>query len=185
MNRWTIGLAALVVAASTAVATPAKAGTSVDVQIQVGDRYRGGEVVFRSEPDVVVVPSTRVYYVRNYDHDVYRYGSYWYFVDRGYWYRARSWRGPFFHVNYVSIPRPIRVVPVEYRRHWKQGPPPHAVAKGYYKDKNGPGYYRNDRDNHSDRYDRNSRANSRDRDDDREASNDRSSNGHGHGKHGH
>ena len=173
MNRWTIGLAALVVAASTAVAIPAKAGTSVDVQIQVGDRYRGGEVVFRSEPDVVVVPSTRVYYVRDYDHDVYRYGSYWYFVDRDHWYRARSWRGPFYHVKYVSVPRPIQVVPVQYRRHWKQpGPPPHAVAKGYYKEK--PNHY-----NH----DRNDRANSRDRDDDREAYN--NGNGHSHGKHGH
>lgn len=178
MNRWTIGLAALVVAASTAVVTPAKAGTSVDVQIQVGDRYRGGEVVFRSEPDVVVVPSTRVYYVQDDDHDVYRYGSYWYFVDRGYWYRARSWRGPFFHINYVSVPRPIRVVPVQYRRHWKQpGPPPHAVAKGYYKEKGGPGYHKSDR---------NDRANSRDRDD-REAYNNGNGNGGGHknGKHGH
>jgi hypothetical protein len=173
MNRWTIGLAALVVAASTAVAIPAKAGTSVDVQIQVGDRYRGGEVVFRSEPDVVVVPSTRVYYVRDYDHDVYRYGSYWYFVDRDHWYRARSWRGPFYHVKYVSVPRPIQVVPVQYRRHWRQpGPPPHAVAKGYHKDK--PNRY-----NH----DRNDRANSRDRDDDREAYN--NGNGRSHGKHGH
>jgi len=174
MNRWTVGLAALVVAASTAVATPAKAGTSVGVQIQVGDRYRGGEVVFRSEPDVVVVPSTRVYYVRDYDHDVYRYGSYWYFVDRDHWYRARSWRGPFYHVKYVSVPRPIQVVPVQYRRHWRQpGPPPHAVAKGYYKEKGARNHY-----NH----DRNDRANSRDRDDDREAYN---GNGHSHGKHGH
>ena len=176
MNRWAVGLAALVVAASTAVATPAKAGTSVGVQIQVGDRYRGGEVVFRSEPDVVVVPSTRVYYVRDYDHDVYRYGSYWYFVDRDHWYRARSWRGPFYHVKYVSVPRPICTVPVQYRRHWRQpGPPPHAVAKGYYKEKGAPHHY-----NH----DRNDRAASRDRDDDREASYNNGG-GHSHGKHGH
>lgn len=182
MNRWTLGLAALVVAASTTVAMPAKAGTSVDVQIQVGDRYRGGEVVFRSEPDVVVVPSTRVYFVRDYNHDVYRYGSYWYFVDRDHWYRAHSWRGPFYHVRYSSVPRPICTVPVQYRRHWKQpGPPPHAVAKGYYKDKDRHGY-----DKHDYNHDRNDRANSRDRDEDREAYNGNgNNNGHSHGKHGH
>ncbi|HTK68859.1 MAG TPA: hypothetical protein VL857_03585 [Candidatus Eisenbacteria bacterium] len=180
MNRWTLGLAALVVAASTTVAMPAKAGTSVDVQIQVGDRYRGGEVVFRSEPDVVVVPSTRVYFVRDYNHDVYRYGSYWYFVDRDHWYRAHSWRGPFYHVRYSSVPRPICTVPVQYRRHWRQpGPPSHAVAKGYYKEKGAPNHYNHDHDS-------NARANSRDRDDDREAYNGNgNNNGHSHGKHGH
>jgi hypothetical protein len=176
-----LGLAALVVAALTAAVPSAKAGTSVGVQIQIGDRYRGGEVVFRSEPDVVVVPSTRVYYVRDYDHDAYRYGSYWYFVDNGYWYRARSWRGPFVHVGFMSVPRPIRVVPVNYRRHWRGGPPPHAVANGYYKEKGGHGYYKNDR---NDRYDRNDRSNSRDRDDrdDRQADREAYDHGHGHSK---
>lgn len=177
MNRWTVGLAALVVVALTAVAPQAKAGTSVGVQIQIGDRYRGGEVQFRSEPDVVVVPSTRVYYVRDYDYDVYRYGSYWYFIDDGYWYRSRTWRGPFVHIGYMSVPRPIRVVPVNYRRHWKHGPPSHAVANGYNKEKGAPGYYRNDRSDRSDSRDRHSN----DRDDDRGYG---KSEGHGH-HHGH
>jgi hypothetical protein len=134
MNRWTVGLAALVVAALTAVAPPAKAGTSVGSRSGRGpvSRRRGQ---FRSEPDVVVVPSTRVYYVRNYDYDVYRYGSNWYFIDDGYWYRSRTWRGPFVHIGYMSVPRPIRVVPVNYRRHWKHGPPSHAVANGCNKEK--------------------------------------------------
>lgn len=135
MKRWTFGIAALAVTACLAAAQPAKAGTSVGVHIQIGDPYRGGSLVFHKEPDLVVVPRTRVYHVRDLDYDLYRYGSYWYFIDDGYWYRARSYRGPFIHITTRSVPRSIRGVPVKYRRHWKSGPPPHAVAHGYYKDK--------------------------------------------------
>ena len=181
MNRWTVGFAALVVAALTAAAPPAKAGTSVGVQIQIGDRYRGGEVQFRSEPDVVVVPSTRVYYVRDYNYDVYRYGSYWYFIDDGYWYRARTWRGPFVHVGYNSVPRSIRVVPVKYRRHWKNGPPSHAVAHGYYKDKDRHGY--KDKGHYKGSHKgSHGRGNSKDNDRDNDRGNDR---GNGKGNHRH
>ena len=141
MKRWTYGFAVLAVTATLAAAPPAQAGTSVGVHIQVGDPYRGGSLVFHKEPDLVVVPESRVYYVRDYNYDVYRYGSYWYFIDDGYWYRARSYRGPFIHISASSVPRSVRYVPVKYRRHWKNGPPPHAVAHGYYKDKDrNPGY---------------------------------------------
>lgn len=135
MKRWTIGMAALAVTACLAAAQPAKAGTSVGVHIQIGDPYHGGSLVFHKEPDLVLVPRTRVYHVRDIDYDLYRYGSYWYLIDDGYWYRARSYRGPFIHITTSSVPRSIRGVPVKYRRHWKSGPPPHAVAHGYYKDR--------------------------------------------------
>ena len=147
MKRWTYGFAALAVTAFLAAVSPAQAGTSVGVHIQVGDPYRGGSLVFHKEPDVVVVPETRVYYVRNYDYDVYRYGSYWYFIDDGYWYRARSYRGPFVHISSGSVPRSVRYVPVKYRRHWKNGPPPHAVARGHHK--NDDRYHRH---HHNDSY---------------------------------
>lgn len=147
MKRMTYGIAALAVTACLAAAQPVQAGTSVGVHIQVGDPYRGGSLVFHKEPDVVVVPQSRVYYVRDYNYDLYRYGSYWYFIDDGYWYRARSYRGPFVHISSSSVPRSVRYVPVKYRRHWKNGPPSHAVAHGYYKDKDRDGgrHYR-DRD---------------------------------------
>ena len=138
MKRWILALSAIAVAALGVVTTPAQAGTSVGVSIQVGDAYRGGSLVFQSEPDVVVVPATKVYYVRDYDSDLYRYGRYWYFVEGGYWYRARSWRGPFVHVHVNSVPRSVRTIPVNYRRNWN-GPPPHAVARGYDKDYDHPG----------------------------------------------
>lgn len=130
MKRWTMGLAALLVAFLFGV-MPARAATSVGVSIHVGDPYRGASLAFQSEPDVVLVPATQVYYVRDYNHDLYRYGSYWYFVENGYWYRAHAWRGPFVNVSFTSVPHAVRVVPVHYRRNW-YGPPPHAVAHGYY-----------------------------------------------------
>lgn len=126
---------AMVAAAFVAVtfAATAHAGTSVDFRISVGDRYRGATIEYRSEPRVVLVPRTKVYYVRDQDYDVYRYGRYWYFIEEGRWYRARSWRGPFLHVRTATVPRSVRHVPVKYRRNWL-GPPRHAVARGHYKD---------------------------------------------------
>jgi hypothetical protein len=132
MKRWPIIVACLVAAgALSAAASQARAATSVDVQLHVGDRYPGTDIVFHHEPDVVVVPSSRVYYIRDYDYDMYRYGSYWYYCDGVNWFRARSYRGPFVFINYYSVPRPVYTVPVSYRRHWRQWPPGHAY--GHYK----------------------------------------------------
>jgi hypothetical protein len=97
-------------------ALPASSMAAASVSISIGDPYRGTALRFRSEPDVVLVPETRVYYVRNYDHDVYRYGRYWYFVDDGRWYRARTYRGPFLYVHRTSVPRAIVQVPPRYRQ---------------------------------------------------------------------
>src|SRR2546426_12519768 len=73
----------------------AQARTSVSIGLQIGDRYRGPDLYFRDEPRVVVVPGTRVYYMSDYDYDIYRYGRYWYYNYDGGWYgsyRNRSSR---------------------------------------------------------------------------------------------
>jgi hypothetical protein len=134
MKRSFYAFAAAAMLAATVTAT-AHAATSVDVRVSVGDRYHGATLAFRNEPQVVLVPDTKVYYVRNEDCDLYRYGRYWYFVEDGFWYRSASWRGPFLHVRYESVPRSVVYVPVKYRRHWRNGPPSHAVAQGYYKNR--------------------------------------------------
>ena len=168
MNRSLYAFAAAAMLAATVTAT-AHAGTSVDLRVSVGDRYEGATIAFRSEPRVVIVPDTKVYYVRDHDCDLYRYGRYWYFVENGYWYRAASWRGPFYHVRHTSVPRSVTGVPVKYRKHWKHGhngPPSHAVAKGHYKN-------RHDRDRDRDRVVYRERVVVRDRDDDRDHNRDR------------
>ena len=91
----------------------------VSVSLRIGDRYRGSDVYFRSEPRVVVVPGTRVYYVQDYDYDMYRYGRFWYMNSGGNWYRSRTYRGPWIYVGYRSVPVQISYVPQRYRRHWR------------------------------------------------------------------
>ena len=131
MRRLTICIAGLAAAVSLAAVVPARGATSVDVQLHVGDRYPGTDIMFRSEPDLVVVPNSRVYYVRNYGYDMYRYGSTWYYCDGVNWYRARSYRGPFFFIHYNSLPRPVYAIPVRYRHHWRDWHP--GRHYGHYK----------------------------------------------------
>jgi hypothetical protein len=129
--------------ALTALAPKAGAGTDVSINLRIGDPYRGPRLVFHDEPDIVVVPGTRVYYVRDYDYDIYRYGSYWYYNHDGNWYRARRYNGPFVYVGYRSVPRAVTYVPVKYRRHWRDANP--GRAQGHYKVKEDRGWHGKER----------------------------------------
>jgi hypothetical protein len=120
MNRLPIWIAC--VALALTLYAPASKAADISINLRVGDPYRGPRLVFQSEPDIVVVPGTRVYYVRNYDYDVYRYGSYWYYTYDGGWYRARRYGGPYVYVGVQSVPRSVAYVPVKYRRHWRESP---------------------------------------------------------------
>jgi len=86
--------------------------------VRVGDPYSGPEITFTTTPDIVVIPGTRVYYIRNSDYDMYRTGTDWYFRSDGRWYRGTSYNGPFTYVSTSSVPRTIRTVPARYRHHW-------------------------------------------------------------------
>lgn len=132
MRRLPLWIGCAVMAfALTAAAPIARAGTSVSINLRVGDPYRGPRLAFRDEPDIVVVPGTRVYYVRDYDYDIYRYGSYWYYNYDGGWYRARRYGGPYVYIGYQSVPRAVVYVPVKYRKHWRE---PQGRAYGHYKE---------------------------------------------------
>ncbi|HEX5032225.1 MAG TPA: hypothetical protein VFX78_12305 [Candidatus Eisenbacteria bacterium] len=131
-------LAALLVPAML----PAKseAAVSVGVSFHVGDPYRGLSLHFQSAPDLALIPASSVYYVRNYDRDLYRYGRSWYYVEDNCWYQSSSYNGPFVRIAVSSVPRPIYNVPTRYRRAWG-GPPSHAPAYGYHRNQ---GQDRND-----------------------------------------
>jgi len=118
VTRW-IACSVFTLALSS-LASGAYARTSVSVDLHFGDRYRGPDVVFYHEPDLVVVPGTRVYYVSDYDYDIYQCGRFWYYNYDGGWYRARSYRGPWIYVGFHSVPRQIGYVPYRYRRHWRE-----------------------------------------------------------------
>ena len=110
---------------------PAYAGTSVDVRVRMGDAPPPPVVVVREEPRVVVVPGSTVYVVDDdrYEHDCFRYGVYWYIYNDGYWYRARTYRGPFVTVGARYVPRAIITVPAKHWKHHPHGGPPGLMKK--------------------------------------------------------
>ncbi len=128
MNRFGLWIAYLVMALSlTLSASKASARTDVSINLRLGDPYHGPRLEFSTEPDIVVVPGTRVYYVRDCDYDIYRYGSYWYYNYDGGWYRSSRYNGQFRYVGPRAVPRSVAYVPVRYRRHWGDG----RMSNGY------------------------------------------------------
>ena len=96
---------------------------SLDVHVHAGDAPPPPAYVFDSEPEMILVPSTRVYYVPEREFDLYRYGRFWYINRGGWWYRASTYRGPFGYIEYDRVPVSILHVPVRYHRHPLGGPP--------------------------------------------------------------
>ena len=180
-SRTRLGALALVATgalfATVATWTPASAGVSADINIHVG--RPAPVVVFDHEPDVILVPRSRVYYVEHDGYDLYRYGRYWYINDGGYWFRSSSYRGPFVSVSVGRVPRSIVVVPAQYRRHpvHPHGGPPGQMKKQRV-------VYRDDGRRHDDgrRYDNDRRRDDRDWDRDDRDRRDDGRRGKGNGK---
>ncbi len=84
--------------------------------------YRGRgsfHIGLNNEPSMAIIPGTRVFYLRDdSDVDLYRYGNTWYMVDNGTWYRAGSWRGPFYRITMGSVPDVVLEIPSGYRKTW-------------------------------------------------------------------
>ena len=130
MKRMITGL---VIAISLAIPfVPSSAVAGVDVHINVGPPPLP-PVVFETEPSVVVVPRSRVYYAPAVsEYDVYRWHRTWYINKNGYWYRSRNYRGPYAMVRYGSVPRQILVLPAEYHRHPLHPHGHHGKAKHHH-----------------------------------------------------
>ena len=120
----------LLVTMGLLVPLAAKAGTSVSLGVTIGDAPPPPVVVVREEPRVVVVPGSTVYVVndRRIGYDSFRYGVYWYVYNDGFWYRSRSWRGPFRSCEGRYVPRAILSVPARHWKHHPHGGPP-GLAK--------------------------------------------------------
>jgi len=119
MRRLPIWLLCLTVAFPLLGSARRAMASDVSISLSIGDRYHGPDLIFDSAPTVVVVRGHRgVYYVQDSDRDIYRYGHIWYMNYEGDWYRASSYRGPWFFVGYRSVPQNVYSVPVQYRRGW-------------------------------------------------------------------
>ena len=82
-------------------------------------------VTYQDEPQLVVVPGTRVAWWENNDYDLYRYGGYWYIDRGGYWYRAHTYRGPFAPVRFgfvlTFVDNLLNLLVFLFRRFGRQG----------------------------------------------------------------
>lgn len=143
MKRWFLGS---LVACGLAVPVLAGAHTSVGVSVSIGNAPPPPVMVIREQPRVMVVPGS-VYVVDDdygLPYDMFRYGTYWYVYNDDYWYRARSYRGPFTVVEARYVPRPIWSVPERRWRHHPHGGPPGQMKKRWvareYDDDHGHGH---------------------------------------------
>jgi hypothetical protein len=128
--------AALAIAALVGIGPPAHAGTYYGFTIGISNAPPPPRVIFRERPRVVMVPETRVYVIDDSypdpGYDMFQSGNYWYVVDDGYWYRARSYGGPYRVVDVRYVPRPLLMVPERRWRHHPHGGPPGQMKKMRY-----------------------------------------------------
>jgi hypothetical protein len=101
------------------------AATDLHVRINLGNAPPPPVVVVQHAPRMEWMPESRVYVVndRDYDDDYFQCGAFWYSYHDGWWYRGRSWRGPFAVIDYRDVPQSIVVVPERHWRHHYDGPP--------------------------------------------------------------
>jgi hypothetical protein len=72
-------------------------------------------VAYSYPPELVVIPGTNAYFVPNVGVDIVFYGGYWWRSYRGYWYRAHSYNGPWYHMTRERVPHVIYSLPRGYR----------------------------------------------------------------------
>jgi hypothetical protein len=104
--------AALLVAISLACGTVDDAAAEVNVSVNLGPP----PVVVQQPPELVLVPQSDVYFVPDYNFDLFYYGGYWWSPRGDRWYRARAYNGPWRIVSRRVIPPPVYRVPRDYRR---------------------------------------------------------------------
>jgi hypothetical protein len=134
MKRTTLTVAALL-ALTIAGTASAETRTYFGFQIGIGNAPPPPRVAYVSRPRMVMVPEEQVMVLDDDPgYDMCRYGSYYYVCNGGYWYRARSYRGPFMVVDVRRVPGPVVRVPA---RHWHHHPNGWAAER--YRDVDRPG----------------------------------------------
>ena len=87
-------------------------------------------IVLNTRPDLIAVPGSLVYTVRNVDQDVFRYNGTYYVYNDGYWYRSSKTSGPYVVVDVRRVPESILRVPAQTWKHHPHGGPPGQMKKG-------------------------------------------------------
>ena len=128
MRRKRIAMTAL----AMVLAVSASAETRTSFNLSISNAPPPPVVVVREEPSLLLVPGSTVYVVndRRVGYDSFRYGTYWYVYNDGYWYRARGYRGPFGVIETRYVPAAIIRVPAKHWKHHPHGGPPGQMKKG-------------------------------------------------------
>lgn len=85
-------------------------------QVSVNVNLGPPPVVVSEPPELVLVPNSNVYFVPEYNFDLFYYGGYWWSPRGDRWYRSRAYNGPWRIVSRRVIPVPVYRVPGDYRR---------------------------------------------------------------------
>jgi hypothetical protein len=140
MRALAVGVALLVFG----LPAPSLASTSVRVGVSIGNAPPPPIVAFRTRPRFEYAPDYRVYVIDDdrYDYDCFQYGNYFYLHNGDWWYRARSYRGPFVAVEMRVIPRVVYTAHTRgLRGHvYGHGMPPGQAKKRGYEDRRDNGH---------------------------------------------
>ncbi len=132
MKRAIMMSLATVLALGVAIPALAETNTYFGFQIGVGNAPPPPRVVYTRAPRMVRVPQSEVLVLSDDPgYDMFRDGSMYYVSDNGYWYRSRSYRGPFVVVDARSVPRRVYDVPADRWHHRMLAGPPGQMNRGY------------------------------------------------------
>ncbi len=117
MKRLMVSLA-MVLAVAVSIPAFAEASTYFGFQIGVGNAPPPPRVVFDAPPRMEMEPGSRVMYLsEDRGYDMFRYGSYYYVSNGGYWYRSRNYRGHFRAIDARQVPQQVYNVPSQRWHH--------------------------------------------------------------------
>lgn len=115
-----VPIVAMLVAASLAVAAPAR--SQVSVQVNIGQP----PPVIVAQPVLVPVQASPVYYAPSYGSDLFFYGGRYYTVRDDRWFYAARLNAPWVSIAIGRVPQHVLAIPVGYYR----VPPGHLKHKG-------------------------------------------------------
>ena len=107
--------------------------SAAGVDVNVGINVPLPIFVAPAPPPVVVIPNSYVYYVPDIDVDILFYHGYWYRPHQGYWFRSRSYNGPWGRMSPYLVPPALIGLPPHWRVPGHERIPYGHLKKNWYR----------------------------------------------------